>query len=238
MKQAAYETNNIGHFGLASDAYLHFTSPIRRYADLVVHRMLRRALRGEAILRSSRLESDMNTAALTASERERLTMEAERSISDLYRALYMRSRIGETFVGTIVAITATGLYVQIPDPFVTVLVLFDELGPGGFEPDDNSLRVRGVRSGEVISLGDELVITISDVSILRRSVYGRRIPGEGATTGDEAGPRRGRKVRERKTAAPRADRPADRGRASKAKPAKGGHPARTGGRPGKRAKRR
>ena len=238
MKQAAYETNNIGHFGLASDAYLHFTSPIRRYADLVVHRMLRRALRGEAILRSSRLESDMNTAALTASERERLTMEAERSISDLYRALYMRSRIGETFVGTIVAITATGLYVQIPDPFVTVLVLFDELGPGGFEPDDNSLRVRGVRSGEGISLGDELVITISDVSILRRSVYGRRIPGEGATTGDEAGPRRGRKVRERKTAAPRADRPADRGRASKAKPAKGGHPARTGGRPGKRAKRR
>lgn len=178
MQQAKYDTVNVGHFGLASDAYLHFTSPIRRYSDLVVHRVLRRVLRGEQVTASEHLVRDLELAALTASERERLTMGAERSIHDLYRALYMRSRLGETFTGVVGALTGSGLYVELREPFVTVLVLFDDLGPGGFELDESGLRVVAKRSGEVVALGDELTLTVSDASITRRTVYGRRVVGE------------------------------------------------------------
>ena len=177
MQQARYDTTNVGHFGLASDAYLHFTSPIRRYSDLIVHRILRRSLRGESVAPTEQLLADLRTAALTSSERERLTMESERAIHDLYRALYMRSRIGEIFKGNVVALTSSSLYLQVTEPYVTVNVLFDDLGPGGYALDENGLRVSGKRSGEVVGLGDELTITVFDVSITRRTVYGRRNGG-------------------------------------------------------------
>jgi ribonuclease R len=219
MQQAAYDVNNLGHFGLASAAYLHFTSPIRRYSDLVVHRVLRRMLRGQPIAEadsgaSALTTKDLSIAALTASERERLTMAAERAISDLYRALYMRSHIGSSYVGMVVSIAATGVYVQIDDPFVTVMVPFDDLGPGGFEADDNGLRVRGVRSGEIIALGDEMMLTIADVSILRRAVYGRRTRSE-AAVGESEPRRRGRAGKGKKAEAAVPDRP-ERGKKRKA----------------------
>jgi ribonuclease R len=177
MQQARYDTTNAGHFGLASEAYLHFTSPIRRYADLVVHRIVRRSLRGERIEASEELLAELGTAALTASERERLTMESERAIHDLYRALYMRSRIGETFVGNVVALTGSGAYVQLVDPYVTVLVLNEDLGPGGYELDESGLRVVSKGTGDVVGLGDQLEVTVFDASIVRRSVYARRVGG-------------------------------------------------------------
>ena len=175
MKQANYDTNNIGHFGLASSAYLHFTSPIRRYPDLVVHRAIRRLVRGEQVDRSEAAVERLRGAATTASERERASMEVEREVVDLYRALLMRAHIGETFEGKVTAIVGTGLFVALDDPFVDVLVRMESLGPDTYEVDDENLRVVGARSGHRIGLGDRMLVQIEDVAVLRRSVYGRRV---------------------------------------------------------------
>lgn len=199
MKQAAYDVANMGHFGLASKAYLHFTSPIRRYPDLVVHRAMRESLRGAKIDRSEKAIEQLREAAVTASDCERKAMEVEREVVDLYRALYMRSKIGAILEGTVTGFVGTGVFVGIDDPFVDVLVRMDDLGPDQYALDDEGLRVIGLRSGDRISLGDPMLIEVEDVAILRRTVYGRRIhdPEERRTRkGDgEAEPlRRGRKV--------------------------------------------
>jgi ribonuclease R len=175
MKQAAYDVANIGHFGLASKAYVHFTSPIRRYPDLVVHRAVRSVLRGEHIERSDRSIEALRVAATTASDCERKAMEVEREVVDLYRALFMRSKIGSILEGTVTGFVGTGVFVAIDSPFVDVLVRMDELGPDQYTLDDDGLRVIGVRSGDRISLGDSMLVEVEDVAILRRTVYARRI---------------------------------------------------------------
>jgi ribonuclease R len=104
MKQATYDTVNVGHFGLASKAYLHFTSPIRRYPDLVVHRLVHQVLLEGEPRRDDRTRERLAEAALASSIAERRAMEIERAVVDLYRAFLMKSRIGERFVGTVTAV--------------------------------------------------------------------------------------------------------------------------------------
>jgi ribonuclease R len=221
MKQAVYDVANMGHFGLASKAYLHFTSPIRRYPDLVVHRAIRQELRKEKVDRSEKAIETLREAAVTASDTERKAMEVEREVVDLYRALYMRSKIGAILEGTVTGFVGTGVFVGIDDPFVDVLVRMDELGPDQYALDDEGLRVVGVRSGDRISLGDAMLISVEDVAILRRTVYGRRIVDP----------------EERRLARGRGDAEADRPRAGRARKvaARGrtvgdGRPARAGAR--------
>lgn len=195
LKQAAYDIVNIGHFGLASDHYLHFTSPIRRYPDLRVHRQVKALLRGEKPDQSKSAIEDMRAAATESSVRERAAMEVEREVVDLYRALYMRDRVGEIFEGRVAAVTAGGLYVTLDEPFVDVLVRYEALGPDRYEVSDDELSAVGVRSGDKVSLGDRVVVEIEDVAILRRTVYARRIASEAesfAGFDDEERPRRGR----------------------------------------------
>lgn len=175
MKQAAYDIANIGHFGLASGAYLHFTAPIRRYPDIIVHRATRALLRRERIDKSAAAIEKLRTAATLASTKEREVMDVEREVVDLYRALYMRSRIGDHLEGTVTGLVGSGIFVQLDSPFVDVFVRFEALGSDDYELDDNGLRVTGRRSGEVIALGDRIVVEIEDVAILRRTVYGKRI---------------------------------------------------------------
>ncbi len=175
LKQAVYDVVNIGHFGLASPAYLHFTSPIRRYPDLLVHRAVRAVLHDEPIDRSGSAREALRVAATTASEREREAMEVEREVVDLYRALLMRAHIGRVYEGTVTGLVGTGVFVNVDDPFVDVLVRMESLGADRYEIDDEKLRVIGVRSGDRIALGDRMLVEIDDVSILRRTVYGRRV---------------------------------------------------------------
>ena len=175
MKQATYDTTNIGHFGLASTTYLHFTSPIRRYPDLVVHRAVRALLAKQSVDKSTSAVEVLRASATTASERERHAMDVERETVDLYRALYMRAYVGATFTGKVTALVGSGVFVQLDSPFVDVLVKSEALGADRFELDDDGMRMVGVRSGEVIALGDKMELVIEDVAILRRSVYGRRI---------------------------------------------------------------
>jgi ribonuclease R len=195
MKQAAYDVANVGHFGLASEGYLHFTSPIRRYPDLVVHRTVKALLRREPIdIREEAVEK-LRTAATTASDCERRGMEVEREVVDLYRALYMRSHLGAVFQGTVTGIVGTGLFVAIDHPFVDVLVRLESLGRDSYEIDEAGLAVVGLRSGERIGLGDTLVVQIEDVAILRRAVYGRRVVQEEEIAAEEDGqPKRKQRV--------------------------------------------
>jgi ribonuclease R len=176
LKQAVYDIVNVGHFGLASDAYLHFTSPIRRYPDIEVHRAVKRLLRGAKPDTSAGALESLRTHATAASTRERAAMEVEREVVDLYRTLLMRDRIGEILEGTVTAITGGGLYVTLDQPFVDVLVRYESLGPDRYEPSDDELEVVGLRSGDRIELGDRIVAEIEDVAVLRRTIYARRVP--------------------------------------------------------------
>lgn len=178
LKQAQYDVENSGHFGLASECYLHFTSPIRRYPDLTVHRQVKHILRGGKIDRSNAALEELTQAAQLASARERASMEIEREITDLYRALFMRKHIGDEFEGRVTGVTGSGLYVAIDHPFCDVMIRFEALGPDRYELSEDELSIVGQRSGDTVMLGDDLRLRIIDVAIFRRTVYGERILGE------------------------------------------------------------
>lgn len=180
MKQATYDVTNVGHFGLASRAYLHFTSPIRRYPDLVVHRVVHEVLTGASPRRDGEAHEALADAALASSIAERRAMAVERAIVDLYRTFLMKDRVGERLEGTVTAVVGSGVFVQLDAPFVDVLVRLEDLGADRFEVDDDALRVVAPRSGDVVALGDPMVVEIIDAAILRRTVYGRRVSGDGA----------------------------------------------------------
>ncbi len=191
MKQATYEPQNMGHFGLASKAYLHFTSPIRRYPDLVVHRGMHQYLLRQRIDRSDAAREALAKAALDASVAERRSMEVERGVTDLYRAYVMKDRIGERMTGILTAVVGSGVFVAIGSPFIDVLVRLADLGAGEYQPDDNGLRVVASRSGDAISLGDEMMVEITEVSLIRRTIYARRLGGESTSAGEARGARKG-----------------------------------------------
>jgi ribonuclease R len=181
MKQASYDVANLGHFGLASEAYLHFTSPIRRYPDLVVHRIVHAALESDDRVRRDRLAkvasaAELQEAALQSGVAERRAMDVERAILDVYRCFYMIDRIGEQFEGTVSAFVGGGAFVMLDDPFVDVLVKTEDLGPN-FTIEDDGLQATAGRSGEAIRLGDRMMVEVTDCAILRRTIYGRRVRG-------------------------------------------------------------
>lgn len=174
LKRATYDIEDIGHFGLASPAYLHFTSPIRRYPDLTVHRAVRAHLRGQRKPASEEENTALAEAATRASERERMAMTAERSVGDLYRVLYMKARVGELFEARVTAFTSGGIYARIADPFVEILIPWEAFGGERYELDDLELRATAARSGEQVMLGDAVDVCIEEASIARRVVLARR----------------------------------------------------------------
>jgi ribonuclease R len=179
MKQATYDVSNLGHFGLASDAYLHFTSPIRRYPDLVVHRIVHAAVDGEERSRKKRVAAvgdleKLTEAATQSSLAERRAMEVEREIVDVYRCFYMIDHIGERFEGTVSAFVGTGAFVTLDEPFVDVMVRVEDMG-ADYQIEDDGLMATSSRSGDAIRLGDRMLVDITDCAILRRTVYARRV---------------------------------------------------------------
>jgi ribonuclease R len=207
MKQATYEVTNVGHFGLASKAYLHFTSPIRRYPDLVVHRVVHAILSNKEPAGEVAKERLAETA-FASSVAERRAMEVERAIVDLYRTFLMRDRVGHNFQGTVTAVVGSGVFLQLDAPFVDVLVRLEDLGHDRWEIDDNTLRAVALRSGDVVALGDRMTVEVIDISILRRTVYGRRIVGkDDATRPREKGTRKPTHPTESQRQRPGAKRP-------------------------------
>jgi ribonuclease R len=189
MKQATYDVANLGHFGLASEAYLHFTSPIRRYPDLVDHRIVHAQVepsekeRRRAVGKATEMEK-LTEAAMQSSLAERRAMEVEREIVDIYRCFYMINRIGERFEGTVSAFVGAGAFVTLDEPFVDVMVKVEDMGPD-FEIEDGGLMAVARWSGEAIRLGDRLVVDVSDVAILRRTVYAKRVRADGEAFVDD-----------------------------------------------------
>jgi len=193
MKQATYDVQNQGHFGLASEAYLHFTSPIRRYPDLVVHRIVHAAVQAQgkdrkrAVAKVGDMEK-LTEAAMQSSLAERRAMEVEREIVDIYRCFYMIDHVGERFEGTVTAFVGTGAFVNLGDPFVDVLVRVEDMG-ADYQIEDDGLMASSARSGNAIRLGDKMMVDVTDVAILRRTVYAKRVRGEGEEAEDTEGGR-------------------------------------------------
>jgi ribonuclease R len=179
LKQATYDVVNIGHFGLASADYLHFTSPIRRYPDLIVHRLLKIRLAGQgkpsggwkpASVTPPPTREALQKMAAAASFSERNAMEVEREVTDLYRAFFLRDRIGDTFDGTISGVAGFGVFVVVDDPFVEGLVRVAALSDDYYEYDEPTCRLVGRRSGRVFALGDTVKVVVQSVSVVRRKI--------------------------------------------------------------------
>jgi ribonuclease R len=190
LKQATYDVTNVGHFGLASKAYVHFTSPIRRYPDLLVHRGVHQMLEAEAHGKRAHLSDEQQDklaqAALLSSKNERRAMEVEREVSNLYRAYVMRDRVGAKMAGVVSALVGGGVYVTLEAPFVDVMVRYEDLGGDRYELDDTGLRAVGSRSGDAVQLGDAMLVEIVDVSLIRRTVYAKRVGGDERTRSRKA----------------------------------------------------
>ena len=172
MQQASYDpAADVGHFGLAAKDYLHFTSPIRRYPDLVVHRILKKVLRGEPI-DAATLAPKLRRISADVSRLERRAMSVERDVIDLYRAVLLKDRVGEEFDGIISGVDRYGFYVRFDEPFAEAKVPLEMLGDDYYELGELGIRLIGARTGTMYSLGDPLRIRLEEVNVARREVIG------------------------------------------------------------------
>jgi ribonuclease R len=163
MKQARYSPENTGHFGLASPAYSHFTSPIRRYPDLVVHRLLRdRRLRRVPPGQQPSTEL-LEEIARTGSELERNAEAAERELLVWKKVAFIADKLGEPFDGIVTGVTRFGLFVQLVDNLVEGLVRIELLGEEWFEFDEGRFELRGADTGMLFRLGDRMRVRVDRV---------------------------------------------------------------------------
>lgn len=167
---AVYVPENIGHFGLALDAYTHFTSPIRRYPDLLVHRAIKHALAKKRAESYRHAPHDMAQLCLQCSERSRRAEEAEREVDERYRAAWMEQHVGSEFDGVVSGVTSFGLFVELDESKVTGLVHVTQLPNDWYHFDPLRKSLSGERSGRVFRQGERLRIVV-----LRASLEERRI---------------------------------------------------------------
>jgi ribonuclease R len=171
MMQAKYSPECVGHFGLAAKYYCHFTSPIRRYPDLQIHRIIKEQLNGKIDeKRAGRLSNIVEVASKQSSEMERLAQEAEREVDDLKKAEYMQERIGEEFSGIISSVTSFGLFAELPNT-IEGLIHITALDDDYYIYDEAHLCLIGERTKKVYRLGDEVKVRCTRVDIDNREVY-------------------------------------------------------------------
>jgi ribonuclease R len=160
LRQAVYSPDNVGHFGLAYESYTHFTSPIRRYPDLLVHRAIKAALAGKRYTPGSWAEIGRH-----ASFTERRADEATRDVENWLKCYYMRDRVGECFDGTISAVTGFGVFVALDGVYVEGLVHISELGTDYFQFDPVHHQLAGERTGARFRLADRMRVKLVRVDL-------------------------------------------------------------------------
>ena len=160
LRQAVYSPKNAGHFGLAYEAYTHFTSPIRRYPDLLIHRAIK------AVLQSKKYEpGDWNELGRHCSETERRADDATRDVEAWLKCYYMQDRIGERFEASISGVTGFGVFVVLDTAYVEGLIHISELGSDYFHFDANRHQLLGERTGKSFRLGDRVAVQLVRVDL-------------------------------------------------------------------------
>ncbi|MBM2805386.1 MAG: rnr, partial [Deltaproteobacteria bacterium] len=172
MKQAVYQPENIGHFGLASTCYTHFTSPIRRYPDLIVHRMLDRTLRGDKLKPNEQADllRALQESGKHTSERERHAMDAEREMVALKKAQFMMTKIGEEFPGFINSLVKFGFFVELDDYFIEGLVKLATLTDDDYDYYEKEYVIKGRRHGKKYRLGDNVRVKVARINAFRSEI--------------------------------------------------------------------
>jgi len=170
MQKARYDESNLGHFGLAAEAYTHFTSPIRRYPDLVVHRALRESRRGLDDDRRSELTDDMPGVARHTSERERRANDAERELVQWKKVRFMADKVGDEFDGYITGVSAFGLYLELVEHFVEGMVHVSTMADDYYRFVEKAHILRGEKNGRVYRLGDRVRVQVIRVDLERRQI--------------------------------------------------------------------
>jgi ribonuclease R len=169
MQRARYSHENVGHFGLAATFYTHFTSPIRRYPDLIVHRTLADLLTKKKSPGTSPA-SDLQQAGDFLSGRERTAVEAEREMTERLQIRFMAGKTGETFDGIVSGVTAFGLFIELLDHFVSGAIEIANLKGDYYQFDEKSYRLIGSRTNRVFQVGDMIRIKVASVNVRQRKI--------------------------------------------------------------------
>jgi ribonuclease R len=170
MQQAMYSSDNVGHFGLAYDAYTHFTSPIRRYPDLIVHRIIKHILAGGSAADLEYSKAELQQVGEHCSGTERRADEATRDAEGWLKCEYMQDKLGEEFDGTITSVQGFGLFVELDQVYVDGLVHITALDNDYYHFDPVGHRLTGERAGQVYRLGDRLRVKVAAVNLDERKI--------------------------------------------------------------------
>lgn len=172
LKVAKYESQNRGHFGIASKCYCHFTSPIRRYPDLFIHRVISSYLKHDYNINEElrkKYEIEATKYAESSSEREKIAQKVERDADAIKKAEYMQDKIGETYEGVVSSVTSFGMFVEL-DNTVEGLVRFENMGDEYFIYDDERKTLMGEKSKAIYKIGDEVKIEVTGADKLTRKI--------------------------------------------------------------------
>lgn len=166
MAKAEYSTDNIGHFGLGFEYYTHFTSPIRRYPDVMVHRLLQRYLDGG----KSAYKKDYDELCLHSSDMEKKATEAERASTKYMQAKYLQDHIGEEFEGLISGVTEWGIFVEIKANKCEGMIRLKDLPDDFYDYNEDTMSVVGSTTGNTYQLGDAVIVKVMNVSLEKRQI--------------------------------------------------------------------
>jgi ribonuclease R len=167
MAKAAYDTVNIGHYGLAFEYYTHFTSPIRRYADLVIHRLLQAKLLGE---KPQYTQAELSAICKQASRMERKAVDAERDSTKYFQVLYLKDSVGEVFDGIVQGITEFGMFVEMTENRCEGMITLDSITSDRYSFDQRNYQIIGSRTGNTFTMGTAVRVKIKDVDLRKRTI--------------------------------------------------------------------
>ncbi|WP_407671033.1 ribonuclease R [Nitrogeniibacter mangrovi] len=187
LRQAIYSPDNVGHFGLAYESYTHFTSPIRRYPDLLIHRSIKAVLQGKKYT-----PGDWEAIGLACSQTERRADDATRDVEAWLKCFYMQDRIGEVFTGSVSSVVPFGLFIALDDVFVEGLLHISELGEDYFQYDESRHELYGERTGQRFRLSDRITVQLMRVDLETTKIDFRLVRDADQASAPARGRRKGR----------------------------------------------